>query len=150
MRFFFSIERMWALRNSSGHTLVTLECLPGFTNGDLNASKEKSKPSLKIGSVSKAFLFWYWQRLKNFFFLGIYFFCFSRERAETFSICLKKNFMKPHKISTQSDNRLKKWKLTIVWISWMSWNFVRFHEIQFQKDAERFSFLSWKTKQFYS
>ena len=38
---FFSIERMWALRNSSGHTLVTLECLPGFTNGDLNASKEK-------------------------------------------------------------------------------------------------------------
>ena len=26
------------------------------------------KPSLKIGSVNKAFLFWYWQRLKTFFF----------------------------------------------------------------------------------
>ena len=26
------------------------------------------KPSLKIESVKKAFLFWYWQRLKNFFF----------------------------------------------------------------------------------
>ena len=37
----------------------------------------KTKPSLKIGSVNKAFLFWYWQRLKNFF-LGIKLFCFSR------------------------------------------------------------------------
>ena len=44
----------------------------------------------------------------------------------------------------------KKMNVTIVWISWMSWNFVRFHEIQFQTDAESFSFLSWKTKKFYS
>ena len=28
----------------------------------------------------------------------------------------------------------------------MSRNFVRFHEIQFQRDTESFSFLSWKTK----
>ena len=28
----------------------------------------------------------------------------------------------------------------------MSWNFVRFHEILNQTDAENFSFLSWKTK----
>ena len=28
----------------------------------------------------------------------------------------------------------------------MSWNFVRFHEIQFQTDTESFSILSWKTK----
>ena len=27
----------------------------------------KPKPSLKIGSVNKAFLFWYWQRLKEIF-----------------------------------------------------------------------------------
>ena len=40
--------------------------------------------------------------------------------------------------------------MTIVWISWMIWNFVRFHEIHFQTDAESFSFLSWKTKKFYS
>ena len=32
----------------------------------------------------------------------------------------------------------------------LSWNFVRFHEILFQTDAESFSFLSWKTKKFYS
>ena len=32
----------------------------------------------------------------------------------------------------------------------MSWNFVRFHEILFQTDAESFSILSWKTKKFYS
>ena len=35
------------------------------------------KPSLKIGSVNKAFLFWYWQRPKKFFFRNI-FFCLSR------------------------------------------------------------------------
>ena len=29
----------WALRYCYGHTLLTLECLPGFPNGDLNASK---------------------------------------------------------------------------------------------------------------
>ena len=34
-------------------------------------------------------------------------------------------------------------------MSWKSWNFVRFHEIPFQTDAESFCFLSWKTKQFY-
>ena len=28
----------------------------------------------------------------------------------------------------------------------MSWNFVRFHEIQFHTEPESFSFLSWKTK----
>ena len=30
----------------------------------------------------------------------------------------------------------------------IEWNFVRFHEISFQTDAESFSFLSWKTKKF--
>ena len=30
------------------------------------------------------------------------------------------------------------------------WNFARFHEILFQTDAENVSFLSWKTKKFYS
>ena len=29
-------------------------------------------------------------------------------------------------------------------MSWMSWNFVRFHKIIFQTDAESFSFVSWK------
>ena len=37
-------------------------------------------------------------------------------------------------------------KIAIVWISWMSWNFVRFHEILCQTDAKSFSFLSWKRK----
>ena len=35
-------------------------------------------------------------------------------------------------------------EITIVWISWMSLNFVRFHEILFQTDAEINSLLSWK------
>ena len=35
-------------------------------------------------------------------------------------------------------------------VVWLSWNFVRFLEILFQTDDESFSFLSWKTKKFYS
>ena len=33
----------------------------------------QSKPSLNIGSVNKAFLFWYWQRPKKHFFRNIFF-----------------------------------------------------------------------------
>ena len=35
-------------------------------------------------------------------------------------------------------------------VVWLSWNFARFHEIQFQTEPESFSLLSWKTKKFYS
>ena len=44
--------------------------------------------------------------------------------------------------------QIEKMKITIVWMSWMSWNFVRFHKILFQTDAESFNFLSWKKKIF--
>ena len=40
-------------------------------------------------------------------------------------------------------------KIAIFWMSWISWNFVKFHYILFQTDAESFSFLSWKAKMFY-
>ena len=35
-------------------------------------------------------------------------------------------------------------------VVWLSWNFARFREIQFQIETESFSLLSWKTKKFYS
>ena len=64
----------------------------------------ESKPSLKIRTANAIC----WNSLGlfrdyglNHIFLGIKLFCFSRQKAETFSNCLKK----PHKISTQSDNR---------------------------------------------
>ena len=40
----------------------------------------------------------------NYIFLGIKLICFVRQKAETFSICLKKNFVKPHKVPTHSNN----------------------------------------------
>ena len=42
---------------------------------------------------------------------------------------------------------LKKCPLNVVW---MTWNFLTFHEILNQIDAENFRFLSWQTKKFYS
>ena len=102
------------------------------------------KPSLKIGLVNKAFLFWYWQRLKTFFF-GINLLFFEIEDWN-FQNLFEKEFRE-----TSIRKPIEKMKIKIVWIlSWISWNLVRFHEIQFQTDAESFSSLSWKTKKFYS
>ena len=55
----------------------------------------KSKPSLKIGSVNKAFFVLIYHDIDNGLeniFLGIKLF-FSRWKTETFSICLKKNLL---------------------------------------------------------
>ena len=63
------------------------------------------KPSLKIRTAKRHLLKLSWPiqrlRLKSYFFRSKTF-VFPRQKAETFCICLKKNFMKPHKISTHS------------------------------------------------
>ena len=60
------------------------------------------------------------------------------------------NFVKPHK-SFNTFSLIKQLLLTFFFTDvWLSWNFARFHEILFQTDYESFSFLSWKTKKFYS
>ena len=45
-------------------------------------------------------------------------------------------FEKEFRETSQNFNSIRqpieKMKITIVWMSWMSWNFVRFHEILFQ------------------
>ena len=69
-----------------------------------------SKPSLKIGTANT--ICWnYLGLFRDYGLDHICFrnktFCFSGWKTEIFSICLKQNFVKPHKISTQSDNRCK-------------------------------------------
>ena len=66
-----------------------------------------SKPSLKIGTTNV--VCWNYLGLFRDYCLdhiisGIKLFCFSRYKAEIFSICLKKKIVKPPKISIQSDN----------------------------------------------
>ena len=52
----------------------------GTTHLRRNDENLHPKPSLKIGSVTKASLFWYWQQFKNLFFLRIkHFFVFTDE-----------------------------------------------------------------------
>ena len=68
----------------------------------------QSKPSRKLGQQSAIC----WNSLGLFRDYGLNYicflekklFCFSRQKAEDFNICLKKNFVKRHKISTHSDN----------------------------------------------
>ena len=69
-------------------------------------------------------------------------------RNKTFYLLL--NFVKPHNISAHSDNFYNPEKRFLLNVFWMSWNFVRFHKILNQTDAENFSFLSWQAKKFYS
>ena len=58
--------------------------------------------------------------------------------------------MNPHKISTYSAHSENCYFHFFYPLSDWVENFVRFHKILFQTDAETFSFLSDKTKKFYS
>ena len=109
-----------------------------------------SKPSLKIGSVNKVFCFDIDNGLKNIFFYEQNFFVFQDRKLKLSASVWKRISCNLTKFQLNQKTDIKKMKITIVWMSWMSWNFVRFHEILFQTDAETFSFLSWKTKKFYS
>ena len=60
-----------------------------------------SKPSLKIGSLNKAYLFWYWQQLEKYF-LGLFSFFVFKIESWNFQR-LKKKILKPHKISILSE-----------------------------------------------
>ena len=82
-------------------------------------------------------------RNKSFLFVKI-------ESCEIFSICLIEDFVKPCKISAHSDKHSDDIFLWGIRVVQMNWNFVRFHEIINQRDAEHFRFLSWQTKKFYS
>ena len=67
----------------------------------------RPKSSLKIRTASA--ICWNYLGLfrdygLEYIFLGIKLFWFSRQKAENFSICLEKYFLKSHKILTQSDN----------------------------------------------
>ena len=65
------------------------------------------------------------------------------------SICLKKKYRETSQNFNSIRQQIEKVEIKIVCISYMSWNFVRFHNFFFQTDAKRFSFLSWKTKKKY-
>ena len=109
--------------------VYVLECCEFFSELSLYP-----KPSLKIGSVNKAFLFWFWQRLKKYFFRNKTFLFFKIE-SWNFQNRFEKEFRKTSQSFNSIRQPIEKMKITIVWISWMSWNFVRFHEILFQTDA---------------
>ena len=69
---------------------------------------------------------------------------FSRYKAET-------QFEKEFQDTYQNFNSFSHFLFPFFpFIVWLSWNIVRFHKIIFQIYAKIFSFLSWKTKKFYS
>ena len=107
-----------------------------------------TKPSRKIESVNKAFLFWYWQWLKKCFFRNKTF--FFKIEGWNFQHLFENAFRETSQSFNSIRESMEKIKRAIVRMSWMSWNLVRLHEIQFQIDTKSFSFLSWKTKKFYS
>ena len=112
-----------------------------------NVDKSLPKPSLKIGSVNKAVLFCYWQQPKNIFFRNKTFFLFQDRKLKLSASVWKMISWNLTKLQLiQLIQFLFSFCLSVVWLSW---NFVRFHEIIFQTDAENFSILSWKTKKFY-
>ena len=80
-------------------------------------------------------------------FSGLKLSLFSKIESWNFQYLFEKEFCETSQNFNSIRQLIEKVKIKIVW---MSLNFVRFHEIHFQTDAESFSFLSWKTKKFYS
>ena len=77
-------------------------------------------------------------------------FLFFKIESWKFQQLFEKEFRETWQNFNSIRQLTERMKITIVWMDWMRWNFVRFHEIQFQTDAKSFSFLSGKTKKFYS
>ena len=61
---------------------------------------------------------------------------FFKIESWNFQNPFEKEFLETSQNFNSIRQQIEKMKATIVWISWMSWNFVRFHEIQFQIDAK--------------
>ena len=111
-----------------------------------------AKPSLKIRTANAI----YWispgifrdYSLQNFF-RNETFFVFQ-DRKLKLSASVRKEFPE----TSQSFNSFSSFRQLLIsfflFVVWLSWNFVRFHKILFQTDAESFSSLSWKTKTKYS
>ena len=97
----------------------------------------KPKSSLKIGTANAIC----WNSLGLF-----------RDYSLNYILLTIKLFFKEFRETSQNLNSIRQWienmEIKIVWMSWMSWNFVRVHETLFHTDAESFNFLSWKTKKF--
>ena len=89
----------------------------------------------------------------SYFFWELNFFLFFKIASWKFQHLFEKEFRE----ASQSFNSFTVFRqfLFSIFLSvvWLSWNFVRFHEILFhscffKSDDENFSFLSWKTKKF--
>ena len=110
----------------------------------------KPKLSLKIGTANAIC----WNSLGLFRDYSLNHIFFRNKTFLFFNIGFQHWCKNEFRETTQNFNSIRQWiekmKIKIVWMSWMSWNFVTFHEINFQTDTESFSLLSWKTKKLYA
>ena len=81
--------------------------------------RHSPKPSLKIGSVNKAFVFWYWLRPKRIFNRNNFFLFFKIE-SWNFQHLFEKAFGETSQNFNSIRKSIEKLKKTIVWMSWMS------------------------------
>ena len=106
------------------------------------------KPSLEIGTANAIC----WNSLclfrdygLNHTFLGLNLFLFFKIISWNLKHLFEKEFREISQNFNSIRQRIQKMEIEIVW---MSWNFVRFHKILFQTDAESFSFYLEKQKSF--
>ena len=116
-------------------------------------SKAVPKPSLKIRTASA--ICWNYLGIfrdygLNYIFFRNKTFLFYKIESWNFQHLFEKEFRE----TSQNFNSFSSFRQLLfsffLSIVWLSWNFVKFLEILFQTDAENFSFLSCKTKKFYS
>ena len=76
-----------------------------------------------------------WTKTYKIFVLGTKLFLFFKIERWNFQHLLEKEFRETSQNFNSIRQPIEKMKIRIVWMSWMSWIFVRFHKIIFQTDA---------------
>ena len=118
-----------------------------FKNGETHLGGPK--PSLKIRTASA--IFWIYlgifrdYRLKNIFFRNKTFLFFKIE-SWNFQHLFENKFRGTSHNFNSIRQPIEKMKITIVWMSWMSWNIVRFHEKTFSNRCWKFQHSILKNK----
>ena len=104
------------------------------------------KPSLKIRTASAIFWIYLGGKAQKIFLFRNKTFLYFKIESWNFQYLFEIEFGETSKNCNSFSVFRQLLFSFFLMVVWLTWNFVRFHEILFQTDSERFRLLSWKKK----
>ena len=108
--------------------------------------KARPKPSLKIRTASAIFWIYLGGKAQKIFLFRNKTFLYFKIESWNFQYLFEIEFGETSKNCNSFSVFRQLLFSFFLMVVWLTWNFVRFHEILFQTDSERFRLLSWKKK----